>query len=82
MDNLELRKSKSQIYVCIGKITSIETTKPQRAFMNVGTEESPLLIYVENSSRTEWVEGENYRLYGDAYGMYDSKPWLIVRYTY
>ena len=50
--------------------------------MNVGTEESPLLIYVENSSRTEWVEGENYRLYGDAYGMYDSKPWLIVRYTY
>lgn len=82
MDNLELRKSKSQIYVCEGVITSIETTKPQRAFMNVGTEENPLLVYVENSSRTTWEEGVSYRLFGDAYGMYDSKPWLVVRYTY
>ena len=82
MDNIELRKAKSQIYLCKGVITSIETTKPQLAFMNVGTEESPLMVYVENSSRTTWEEGTSYRLYGDAYGMYDSKPWLIVRYTY
>ncbi|NLO86693.1 MAG: carboxypeptidase regulatory-like domain-containing protein [Clostridiales bacterium] len=82
MDNLETRKSKSQIYVCIGEITSIETTKPQRAFMNVGTLESPLVIYVENSSKTTWIEGQKYRLYGDAYGMYSSKPWIVVRYTY
>lgn len=82
MDNMELRKANSQIYVCKGTITSIETTKPQRAFMNVGTEESELLIYVENASRTEWVEGGEYDLYADAYGMYNSKPWLIVRYTY
>lgn len=82
MDNLETRKSRSQIYVCIGEITSIETTKPQRAFMNVGTLESPLVIYVENSSKTTWVEGQTYRLYGDAFGMYSSKPWIVVRYTY
>ncbi|MEG0639803.1 MAG: hypothetical protein RR824_07145 [Clostridia bacterium] len=82
MDNLDMRKNKSQIYLIKGKITAIETTKPQRAFINVGTEESPLMAYVENSSRTTWVEGESYRLYGDAYGMYDRKPWLIVRYTY
>ena len=82
MDNLDLRKQRSQIYVCIGRITSIETTKPQRAFMNCGTEESPVVIYVENASRTTWAEGEIYRLYGDVYGMYDSKPWLVVRYTY
>ena len=63
-------------------ITAIDTTKPQRAFMNVGTEESPLIIYVENSSKTTWEVGKSYRLYGDAYGMYDSKPWLVVRYTY
>ena len=50
--------------------------------MNVVTEESPLMIYVENSSRTTWEEGVSYRLYGDAYGMYDSKPWLVVRYAY
>ena len=82
MDNLELRKSQSQIYVCKGVITSIETTKPQRAFMNVGTEESPLMVFVENSSKTQWEEGKSYRLYGDAFGMYQSAPWLVVRYTY
>lgn len=82
MDNLDLRKKNSQIYVCKGTITVIDTTKPQRAYMNVGTEESPLMIYVENSSRTTWEEGTHYELYADAYGMYDSKPWLICRYTY
>ncbi len=82
VDNIELRKAKPQIYVCKGKIESLETTKPQRAYMNVGTEESPLLVYVENSSKTTWEEGVTYDLYADAYGMYNSKPWLIVRYTY
>ncbi|MDD3335655.1 MAG: hypothetical protein PHI98_09050 [Eubacteriales bacterium] len=82
MDNIDKRKAESRIYICKGVITSIETTKPQRAFMNVGTEESPILIYVENSSKTTWEEGASYRLFGDAYGMYDSKPWLVVRYTY
>ena len=82
MGNIDLRKKQSQIYVCKGTITSIETTKPQRAFMNCGTDESPVIIYVENASRTTWEEGKQYRLYGDAYGMYSSRPWLIVRYTY
>lgn len=82
MDNMDLRKANSQIYVCKGIITSIETTKPQRAFMNVGTEESPLMVFVENSSKTTWEVGQSYRLYGDAFGMYQSAPWLVVRYTY
>lgn len=82
MDNLDVRKNNSQIYVCRGTIDRIDTTKPQRAYMNIGTEESPLMIYVENSSKTVWEEGKYYRLYADAYGMYDSLPWLITRYTY
>ena len=83
MDNLSTRVANQQIYVCQKAIvTSIETTKPQRAFVNVGTEESPMLVYVENGSRTTWEVGKCYDLYGDAYGMYDSKPWLIVRDTY
>lgn len=82
MDNLNIRKANSQIYVCKGKILSIDTTKPQRAFMNVGTDENPIVIYVENSTKTTWEAGTYYRLYADAYGMYDSKPWLIARYTY
>ena len=83
MDNLSTRVANQQIYICqTAIVTSIETTKPQRAFVNVGTEESPMLVYVENGSRTTWEVGKCYDLYGDAYGMYDSKPWLIVRYTY
>ncbi len=83
MDNLSTRVANQQIYICQKAIvTSIETTKPQRAFVNVGTEESPMLVYVENGSRPTWEVGKCYDLYGDAYGMYDSKPWLIVRYTY
>ena len=83
LDNLSTRVANQQIYICQKAIvTSIETTKPQRAFVNVGTEESPMLVYVENGSRTTWEVGKCYDLYGDAYGMYDSKPWLIVRYTY
>ena len=82
MDNIDLRKSKSQIYVCIGKLVSIETTKPQRAFMECTTANGTVTVYIENSSQTTWVEGQSYRLYADAYGMYSSKPWLIARYTY
>lgn len=83
MDNMSTRVANQQIYLCKEcTVVSIETTKPQRAFVNVGTEESPLLVYVENGSRTTWEVGKRYDLYGDAYGMYDGKPWLIVRYTY
>ncbi len=82
MDNIDLRKSQSQIYVCVGKILSIETTKPQRAFMECATKDGTANVYIENSSQTQWVEGQRYRLYADAYGMYSSKPWLVARYTY
>ena len=82
MDNIDLRKKNSQIYVMMGTISSIETTKPQRAYINVGTEENPIEVYIENSSRTQWEEGKYYRLYGDAFGMYNNMPWLVVRYTY
>ena len=83
MDNLSTRVANQQIYICQKAIvTSIETTKPQRAFVNVGTEESPMLVYVENGSRTTWEVGKCYDLSRYLRVMYDSKPWLIVRYTY
>lgn len=82
MDNLELRKKQSQIYVCKGEVTSIDTTKPQRCFMNISTDGGELMVYIENQSKTTWEVGRKYRIYGDVYGMYDSKPWLVVRYTY
>ena len=82
IDNIKARASNSQIYLITGKIESIESNKPQRAYINVGTEAVPQLIYIENASRTQWEIGKEYDLYGDAFGTYNSKPWLIVRYTY
>ena len=82
MDNMTLRKNNNQIYVCIGEILSIETTRPQRAFMECSNASGTVTVYVENQTKTTWVAGESYRLYGDAYGMYSQVPWLVVRYTY
>ena len=82
MNNIDQRKSKNQIYVCIGTIKSIETTKPQRAYMECTTKDGTVTVYIENSTQTTWNEGQSYRLYADAYGMYNSVPWLIARYTY
>ncbi|MCE5341990.1 MAG: zinc ribbon domain-containing protein [Eubacteriales bacterium] len=82
MDNIDMRKTRNQIYVCIGKIVSIETTKPQRAYLECTTADGTVTVYVENSTQTTWNEGQEYRLYADAYGMYNNVPWLIARYTY
>jgi hypothetical protein len=82
MDNMSMRKSNNQIYVCIGEIKTIETTRPQRAFMECTSAAGTVTVYVENQTKTVWEVGKSYRLYGDAYGMYSQVPWLIVRYTY
>lgn len=82
MDNLSMRKSNNQIYVCIGEIKSIETTRPQRAFMECTNGAGTVTVYVENQTKTVWEVGKSYKLFGDAYGMYSQVPWLIVRYTY
>ncbi|MBN1778568.1 MAG: hypothetical protein JW811_10675 [Clostridiales bacterium] len=84
MDNMPMRVSQNKIYECIGEILSIETTRPQRAFMECTSKNAAgtVQIYVENQTKTVWEVGERYRLYGDAYGMYSQVPWLVVRYTY
>lgn len=82
MDNMTVRKNNNQIYVCIGEILSIETTRPQRAFMECTNAAGTVTVYVENQTKTTWVVGQSYKLFGDAYGMYSQVPWLIVRYTY
>ncbi len=82
LDNINTRVKNTQIYVCIGPITQIEGTSPQRGYINCGTDEEPLMVYIENSTQTSWEEGRSYRLYADAYGTYSGSPWLIARYTY
>ncbi len=73
---------KGTIYVGTGTIERIISTAPQMAVMNIGDENFEKLVMLENSSKTTWVEGTTYRIYGDVYGMYDTMPRLTVRYTY
>ncbi len=72
----------AQIYQCTGVITEIISTKPQLAIMNTGTEEKTQYVMLENSSKTTWEVGNSYKVFADAFGMYDDMPRLVARYTY
>ena len=82
LNNFNTRVARTQIYECIGTITEILSTKPQLALMDTGTEGSERLVLLENLSTDTWEIGERYRVYADAYGIYDGKPRLVARYTY
>ena len=82
LDTLATRVRKTTIYVCIGTITEILSDSPQRALMETGTPESSRKVLLDNLSNDTWEVGERLRVYGDAYGAYDGKPWLVGRYTY
>lgn len=73
---------KGTIYMGIGKIERIISTAPQMAIMNIGSDSFEKLVMIENSSKTTWEVGETYKIFGDAYGLYDTMPRLTVRYTY
>ena len=73
---------KGTIYVGTGVITKIISTAPQMAIMDIGNGSFEKLVMLENSSKTTWSVGTRYRVYGEAYGMYDTMPRLTVRYTY
>jgi len=73
---------KGTIYMGIGTVQRIISTAPQMAIMNIGSETFEKLVMIENSSKTTWEVGKKYRIYGDAYGLYDTMPRLTVRYTY
>ncbi|NLB90458.1 MAG: hypothetical protein GX786_04480 [Clostridiales bacterium] len=80
--NTAVKVKQSQIYLCKGTITEFISQKPQLAIMNIGTEEKPLHVLVENGTRTTWQVDTYYRLYADAYGLYGEIPRLTARYTY
>ena len=80
INNINIRKG--TIYLCTGTIQQIISTTPQMAIMNIGTDSCEKLVMLENSSKTTWTVGTKYKVYGDAYGMYDTMPRITVRYTY
>lgn len=81
--NINTRIANTQIYVFTGPVKEIVSSKPQLVLIDTADGKgAPRMVMVENQTKTEWVLGERYRLYGDAYGMYGSMPRLIARYTY
>lgn len=81
--NLNTRISNTQIYVFTGPVTEIVSSKPQLVIFDTADGSgSERLIMLENQTKTQWVLGERYRIYADAYGMYGNIPRLIARYTY
>jgi hypothetical protein len=82
LSNNAQRVKSTQIYQCIGVITEIISTKPQLAIMNTGTEEKTQYVMLENSTRTTWEVGNSYKIFADAFGMYNDMPRLVARYTY
>jgi hypothetical protein len=82
LSNNAQRVKSTQIYLCTGVITEIISTKPQLAIMNTGTAEKTQFVMLENSTKTTWEVGNSYKIFADAFGMYDDMPRLVARYTY
>lgn len=81
--NKNTRIANTQIYVLQGEVKRIINNRPQLVEIDVGDGQGKALpVLVENQTKTEWVLGQRYRIFGDAYGMYDGYPWLIGRFTY
>jgi len=83
LNNTATRVANTQIYVCVGTITEILSNKPQLALMDTDDSDTgERLVLLENMSGDTWVVGQRYRVYADAFGIYNGKPRLIGRYTY
>ncbi|MGI6691230.1 MAG: hypothetical protein ACOX63_10405 [Christensenellales bacterium] len=81
--NLSTRIANTQIYVFTGPVTEIVSNKPQLVMFDANDGQGKVLpVMVENQTKTTWELGKRYRIYGDAYGMYNGIPRLIARYTY
>lgn len=77
----QTRVANTQIYICRGTIVEILSTKPQLAVMALDKDPTKTVL-LENLSNDDYVVGQRYRVYGDAYGVYNGMPRLVGRYTY
>ena len=81
LNNSELRITKTQIYQVDATCLSILSTNPQLAEFEL-TDGSGRTLLMTNYSYDTWQPGSVYRLFGDAYGVYNGTPWLNDRYSY
>lgn len=82
--NLGKRIENSQVYVMTGTVEKEVSTKPQLVIFDAsdGKSQTGLRVMLENQTKSSWEVGKRYTIYADAYGMYDSLPRLVARYTY
>ena len=83
LNNIDARAAKTQVYLGVGTIAYfVSETKPQLAVMYCSDDGTTRPVLLENQTKTTWKVGEYYKIYCDAYGVYNGMPWLIARYTY
>lgn len=81
LNNADRRIANTQIYLCKGTVTQILSEKPQLALIQLKSNYNRSIL-VENLSNDTWAVGQSYRVFADAYGMYNGMPRLVGRYTY
>ncbi|MBQ8201832.1 MAG: hypothetical protein IJZ74_08700 [Clostridia bacterium] len=82
LGNINYRAEHTQIYVAVGVIDHFVSENPQMAVMYCSDDGKTQPVLLENQTKATWKVGQYYRIYADAYGTYNSMPWLVARYTY
>ena len=82
VSNMQYRAEHTQVYVLTGTLQYFVSEKPQMAVFNTSSDGQSQPVLVQNFTKTNWVKGQFYRIYADAYSTYNSIPWLNGRYTY
>ncbi len=81
LNNAEKRILNTQIYQCDGTIVEIISKNPQMGVMELADGSGRKLLLTNNTYDT-WMVDSVYRVFADAYGLYDGAPWLNARYSY
>ena len=81
LNNSDRRIANTQIYQIDAVCKEILSSNPQMAVFEL-TDGSGRTVALTNYTYDNWVPGSTYRLFGDAYGVYNGAPWLNGRYSY
>ena len=81
LNNSDRRIASTQIYQVDAVCKEILSPNPQMAVFEL-TDGSSRIVTMTNYTYDNWKVGSTYRLFGDAYGVYNGGPWLNGRYSY
>lgn len=81
LNNSDRRIANTQIYQIDASCKEILSTNPQMAVFEL-TDGSERIVTLTNYTYDNWQVGSTYKLFGDAYGVYNGAPWLNGRYSY